>query len=205
YIRIFPEKSTDYVLYFLNELREKIPFPIIEIQTDNDAAFTDKYTSKTGRPTGNHAVDMWCKKNDIHHKLIPLGEKELNGKVENTHKQDDREFFSQIRCIDERSLILNSAGYNQRWNENRRTKRLGFKAPQEAVISAYAVIIAWFSFLQEKYQPAAVPLVKFTQNGDAYIEVKITKPKKQKNRTSRKSKTGRIRDYLIWEDDKKVG
>ena len=205
YIRIFPEKSTDYVLLFLNGLRENIPFPIIEIQTDNDAAFTDKYTSKTGKPTEEHAVDRWCARNDIRHKLIPLGEKELNGKVENTHKQDDREFFSQVRCIDERSIILNSAGYNQRWNESRRTKRLGFKTPQEAVINSYAVIIAWFSILQEKYQPAAVPLVKLTQNGDAYVEVKAPKAKKPKNKTSRKSKSSRIRDYLIWGDEKKVG
>lgn len=205
YIRIYPEKSTDYVMIFLNELKEQTPFPIIEIQTDNDAAFTDKYTSKTGKPTGQHSVDKWCSKNDIFHKLIPLGEKELNGKVENTHKQDDREFFSQIRCISERSLELNSAGYNQRWNESRRTKRLSFKTPYEAVINSYAVVIAWFSLLQEKYQPAAVPLVKFTPDGDTYVEVRITKPKKQKNRTSRKSKAGRIRDYLIWGDEKKVG
>lgn len=60
YIRIYPDKSTDSVMIFLNELKEQVPFPIIEIQTDNDAAFTDKYTSKTGKPKGQHYVDKWC-------------------------------------------------------------------------------------------------------------------------------------------------
>lgn len=205
HIRVYPEKSTDYVLIFLKDLKEKAPFPIIEIQTDNDAAFTDKYTSKTGKPTGLHYVDEWCNKNNIRHKLIPLGEKELNGKVENTHKQDDREFFSQIRCIDERSLVLNSAGYNQRWNESRRTRRLGFKTPEEAVLNAYSVVMAWFVLLKEKHHPTAEPFVKLTENGDAYMEVRKPKTTKPKNKTSRKSKASRIRDYLIWGDEKKVG
>jgi hypothetical protein len=205
HIRIYPEKSTDYVMIFLKELKEKTPFPIIEIQTDNDAAFTDKYTSKTGKPTGEHRLDSWCAKNEIYHRLIPLGEKELNGKVENTHKQDDREFFSQVKCLNERSLILNSAGYNQRWNESRRTRRLGFKTPEEAIIEAYTVIIAWFALLKEKYQPNTEPLVKLSPEGDAYVEVMVKKVKKTKNKTLRKSKSSRIMDYLIWGDEKKVG
>jgi transposase InsO family protein len=204
HIRVYPEKSTDYVLIFLKDLKDKVPFPIIEIQTDNDAAFTDKYTSKLGKPTGLHDVDVWCSKNEIRHKLIPLGEKELNGKVENTHKQDDREFFSQVRCIDERSLMLNSIGYNQRWNESRRTKRLGFKTPKESILNAYAVIIAWFGLLKEHYCPEAQPLVKLSSSGDVYIEIKQTKARKSKIKTSRKSKSSRIKDYLIWGDKKKV-
>lgn len=205
FIKIYPEKSTDYVRLFLRDLNENIPFPIIEIQTDNDAAFTDKYTSKTGKPTGNHAIDRWCTRNGINHKLIPLGAKELNGKVENTHKQDDREFFSQIRCLDERSLIINSAGYNQRWNGSRRTRRLNFKTPDEAVIAAHVTVIACFRLLQEKYHPTANPLIKLDGNGDAYVEVKEKKSRGRKNKTSRKSKASRIRDYLIWGDGKKVG
>jgi hypothetical protein len=39
FIRICPDKSTRSVLLFLDELKQKCPYPIVEIQTDNDTAF----------------------------------------------------------------------------------------------------------------------------------------------------------------------
>jgi len=95
-IRSYRRKDEQSVMTFLRELELRCPFPIFEIQTDNDAAFTDKYTVGLGaRPTGCHPMDEWCKLYGCRHKLIPIGEKELNGKVENTHKYDDEEFYSQ--------------------------------------------------------------------------------------------------------------
>ena len=83
----------------MTELENAAPFIILQIQTDNATEFTDKYSShnKGLKPTEAHEVDLWCSERGIEHKLIPIGEKELNGKVENTHKWDDREFFSQIK------------------------------------------------------------------------------------------------------------
>ena len=57
---------------FLEELKEVCPFAIMEIQTDNDTAFTDKFSSQRG-VTDTHLVDVWCKSNDIIHRLIPVG------------------------------------------------------------------------------------------------------------------------------------
>lgn len=51
---------------FLTELLEIFPFGIVEVQTDNDAAFTDKFSSGVS-VTGTH-------------RLILVGVKELNGK-----------------------------------------------------------------------------------------------------------------------------
>jgi hypothetical protein len=73
-IRIYAEKSSKAVLLFLDELKAECPFPIIEIQTDNDTAFTDKFWSGMG-VTGDHVVDKWCKKENINHRLIPVGVK----------------------------------------------------------------------------------------------------------------------------------
>jgi hypothetical protein len=203
FIRSYPEKSTEYVMIFLKEMIGAVPFPALEIQTDNDAAFTDKYTSKLGRPTGCHQVDEWSFKNKILHKLIPLGEKELNGKVENTHKQDDREFFSQVRCLTERSLSINTMGYNDRWNRTRRTKRLRFKTPNETVWQSYVVMIAWLDGLMRRYRPEDKPLVQLDGNGDAYVEVKARKSRK-KNRTHKRSNIRRYLDYLDWDDRNKA-
>ena len=78
-------------------------------------------------------VNQWCNKHGIRHKLIPIGEKEINGKVENTHKQNDREYFSQIQAMDYESLQATSLGYEYNWNFRRATKTLGSNADQRFI------------------------------------------------------------------------
>jgi transposase len=55
-IRIYGEKNIFSVRSFLKLLMKVCPFPIIEIQTDNDTAFTDKFSSGMG-VTGEHEMD----------------------------------------------------------------------------------------------------------------------------------------------------
>ena len=74
-------------------------------------------------------MDRWCAKEGIGHRLIPVGVKELNGKVENTHKQDDREFFAMNDFSTYESIALGTEGYNERWNTQRATKALGWLTP----------------------------------------------------------------------------
>jgi len=206
-IRIYPEKSTPQVMDFLNELQEQVPFPVIEIQTDNDAAFTDKYTSRQGRPTGKHDMDIWCKQNEIIHKLIPIGQKEINGKVENTHKQDDREFYSQARCLNEKSLVISCLGYNDRWNSLRRTKRLRFKTPNEVVQNAFIGVVAVMEHLLKTYQPDYMPIIQMDDSGNTQfvINEKVKKKVQSKNKTQKKSVIDRYLQYLEWEQKQKVG
>ena len=129
-IRVYRRKNEESVKEFLDELNRVCPFPIFEIQTDNDAAFTDKYTvGLGGRPTGAHPMDEWCKLYGCRHKLIPIGEKELNGKVENTHKYDDEEFYSQRHYRSFEKLESQIKNYNEIWNEKRKTQTLGWRTP----------------------------------------------------------------------------
>lgn len=133
-IRSFRSKDALAVKWFMLELEKACPFTILEIQTDNDAAFTDKYTSQRGlKPTGLHHLDEWCRSHGVTHKLIPVGQKELNGKVENTHKQDDRELFSQIRPRSYPQLSELTVLYNDRWNNRRKTKALRWRTPIEVL------------------------------------------------------------------------
>ena len=95
-IRCYQHKGEEQVLEFLQALRNECPFNIIQIKTDYDAAFTDKYTIGLGSmPNGQDPMDQWCWMKGIENKPIPVGEKELNWKVENSHKCDDEEFYSQ--------------------------------------------------------------------------------------------------------------
>jgi hypothetical protein len=109
-IRCYRYKNLEVVLLFLAELKELCPFAIMEIQTDNDTAFTDKFSSHRG-VTGDHDLDLWCENYGIVHRLIPVGVKELNGKVENTHKQDDREFFAMNYFSTYESIMKSTKGY----------------------------------------------------------------------------------------------
>ena len=116
-MRVYEDKSYESLEKFLKELERTCPFPIWEVQTDNGKEFTDKYrVGSDGRPTGFHPLDVWCKQREIRHKLIPTGEKELQGKVENTHKQDDREFYAKYCFSHYGQLEKYMRSWNERWN-----------------------------------------------------------------------------------------
>lgn len=198
-IKIYRRKSTESVLQFLNLLEEVCPFPIMEIQTDNDAAFTDLFTSQQG-VTGTHPMDLWCYARGIRHKLIPVGQKELNGKVENTHKQDDREFYAKGPYRSYENISLNIEGYNQRWNEHRRTKALGFKSPQEVIKAAYIKATAFLILCQPNPNHASYRL---DRQGNAYLPIVPPKAKK-KIRTRKPTAVEKYLRYLEWESKNKL-
>ena len=200
-IRNYRHKSIIYVMKFLVELKEACPFAIMEIQTDNDAAFTDKFSSQMG-VTDTHLVDVWCKANDIIHRLIPVGVKELNGKVENTHKQDDREFFAMNAFSTYESIALSTKGYSDRWNTQRATKALGWLTPAQTIEQAYVKVIAFMMFIKEEGHTS---VYKLNQQGDAVMTV--PKPEKlvqKKNKTRKVSAVDKYLNYLEWADQNKL-
>lgn len=200
FIRCYPHKSEEFVVEFLRELEIVCPFPIMQLQTDNDAAFTDKFSSQQNRPTGLHPVDIWCSSKGIEHRLIPVGEKELNGKVENTHRFDDREFFSQIRCMNFKALNDHSRFYNQRWNERRKTKTLGWKTPEQVIEESYVRAIAYLLHISER-SPGEQTFVIMTESGDTMLPIpKPTKIKKAKKLNA----VDRYLQYMDWEDRQRL-
>lgn len=96
-------------------------------------------------------IMMWRDKHDIEHRLIPVGEKELNGKVENTHKQDDREFFAWVNPSALEELRAMSRAYERRWNHERATKTLNWLTPVQTLDLANVRALAFLKFLKEKY------------------------------------------------------
>lgn len=191
-IRNYKRKDSEAVETFLAELDNVCPFPIMEIQTDNDTAFTDKFSSKIG-VTGDHYLDQWCQLRGIYHRLIPVAVKELNGKVENTHKQDDREFFAVNDFKTYESIERSTRGYNDRWNNQRATKALGWKTPNQVIEQAYvralALHLVWGIKSVNELQPTAKGWPS---------------PPKKKNKTTRKSFVDRYLNYLEWADKKKL-
>jgi transposase InsO family protein len=91
YAKAYLNYWAETTVEFLNDLQKHFPFPIQCLQSDNGAEFTNRLTVKFvgGEPRQLHPVEKWCRIRNIRHRLIPPGEKELNGKVERSHRMDD--------------------------------------------------------------------------------------------------------------------
>jgi len=201
HIRCYRNKNTFCVRQFLMELIEACPLAILEIQTDNDAAFTDKFSSGLG-VTGSHPVDQWCESQGIIHRLIPVGVKELNGKVENTHKQDDREFYALGSFKSYETLELNTRGYCERWNSQRATRTLGRKTPNQVIREAYVKALALLMWVRNDQNQAVYNL---DNEGNAVMAIpKPKRPVNRKNRTRKPTAVEKYLTYLDWAEKKKL-
>jgi transposase len=192
-IRAYRDKSFESLVAFLNELERECPFVIIQIQTDNGVEFTDKYrVNSDGRPTGWHPLDLWCAKNEIEHKLIPIGMKELNGKVENTHGFDDREFYASAKGFKNYAdLERNIRGWNDRWNAIRHTAKLRWRTPNEVIEAAYVGYLAFWLLWCERHQP----LARLNAEGVFELEVPPPPPARKIKKAKRLTSVDR---YLAW-------
>ena len=74
-------KSQKAGLRLLKNLQKKAPFIITKLLTDNDQAFTDRFTEKDRKPLGNHAFDKLCEQHAIEH-LSPRRHPQTNVMVE---------------------------------------------------------------------------------------------------------------------------
>jgi transposase InsO family protein len=199
FIRIYDNRALKTVLEFLEELYFGCPFNIMQIQTDNAVEFTDKYSSGMGQEaSGAHALDKWCAMREIEHKLIPIGEKEINGKVENSHRFDDREFFSQgSRPTSLNEIRQRSAVYNHYWNELRPTRALQWRTPVQVLGDAEVRAHVFIQMFLERYARSAPRMeVINTPNGQ------ITRRWKEKIKKPRKP--SRYLQYLEWLDRQKL-
>ena len=123
-----PSESRD----FMEAVVQAAPFVITRSQTDNGVEFTNKYLSHSDAPK-LHALDDFCASHGIRHVLIPPGEKELQGLVERSHRQDDEELFHRIRPFDLAELNKMLAQHCKWRNGNRRRKALGWKTSDQFI------------------------------------------------------------------------
>lgn len=86
----FEEHTPENSVKFLMMLQKVFPFKIQVIQTDNGTEFTYKYISEdTPCP-----FDTALEKSGINHRLIPPRTPWHNGKVERSHRNDQRYFYN---------------------------------------------------------------------------------------------------------------
>lgn len=126
---------TQKVVETLREAQSYLGFKIDTVQTDNGIEFTFDYTAQlTAREKipKEHPLDTYCRAVQIRHKLIPPGEKELQGKVERSHRTDGEEFY---RTLKGRLDLITLREKGNRWmkfyNFKRRHSGIGKKTPAE--------------------------------------------------------------------------
>ncbi len=116
-------------IFFTNVLKNA-PFKIISSQTDNGVEFTNKFISHVDNPRLN-CFEEYLFDQKIKHRLIPPGEKELNGLVERSHRTDDEELYHRIQPRDLRELNKELQEHCKWRNESRRKKPLGWKTTSQ--------------------------------------------------------------------------
>ena len=109
---------------FLNRLHKAFPFKIQVVQTDNGTEFTYKFISQTEKSPFEKALAA----KGITHKLIPPRTPWHNGKVERSHRNDQRYFYDweKFANVDELNQKLKS---HLSWSNNKAMRTLGWKSP----------------------------------------------------------------------------
>lgn len=133
FARIYEDKSLESCLDFTQDLIRYAPFTIQSIQTDNDKVFTNRFSALAWDPN-RHIFTDTLKKHGIRHRLIPPGAKELNGKVERSHRTDDDEFFWKAPRLSGTSIKQAYAQWIWEYNHDRPHSSLADMTPMEKLV-----------------------------------------------------------------------
>lgn len=124
FVYAFEEHTPENTVKFLKMLIKVFPFPIKTIQTDNGTEFTYKFISDTEKSP----MDKYLEKLGIEHVLIPPRTPWHNGKVERSHRNDQRYFYDweKFRSVDDLNKKLEK---HLEWSNNKPMRTLGGKSP----------------------------------------------------------------------------
>lgn len=125
YLDLNPKNTVD----FLGKMKAFLPFKIETIQTDNGFEFTNRLNPVAMHV--EHAMDKWCRENGIDHRCIPPGVKELNGKVERSHRIDEQFFYWRAPTENLDEFNRAQMKWLKVYNEERLHGGLGFFTPIE--------------------------------------------------------------------------
>lgn len=147
--------------FFLSVIKN-FPQRIWSVQTDNGSEFTNRYLSHIDAPK-EHILDRICRERFIRHRLIPPGEKELQGLVERSHREDEEELYHRIkpRTLDELNLILEE---HCEWaNQRRHRSAIGWRTAENYLVSYRAAPEEYredLAILMQKLDPWIRPRAK---------------------------------------------
>lgn len=99
HLAVYDNQTNFHSILFLKEVIGIFRYKIQAIKTDNGSIFTNYYTSMNKRSDMTvktlHALDLFCKENNIIHYLIDPGKPAQNGTVERSRREDQEKFYDQ--------------------------------------------------------------------------------------------------------------
>ncbi|HBO0297470.1 TPA: IS481 family transposase [Pseudomonas aeruginosa] len=132
YLELRSDKSQKTACRFLDAVHRKAPFRITKVLTDNDGAFTDRFTQPGKQPSGRHPFDLRCADHGIDHRLAPPRHPQTNGMVERFNGRiSDVLASTRFRSRDDLEVTLRRYAilYNQRIAQ----KALDHRTPVDAL------------------------------------------------------------------------
>ena len=132
YLELRADKSQKTACRFLEAVRSKAPFRISKLLTDNDGAFTDRFTQPHKQASGHHPFDRLCARHDIVHRLTPPRHPQTNGMVERFNGRiSDVLASTRFRSRDDLETTLRR--YAILYNQHIPQKALDHKTPIDAL------------------------------------------------------------------------
>jgi len=133
FVYAFEEHTPENSVKFLQMVKKAFGFDIQTVQTDNGTEFTYKYISNTGKcPFEVKLAEL-----GINHKLIPPRTPWHNGKVERSHRNDQRYFYDweKFGSLEELNAKLVS---HLEFTNGKKMRVLDFKSPVQRLQEFYA-------------------------------------------------------------------
>lgn len=117
-LRIYDHNTVENAADFIDRVKSALPFAIKQVQTDNGSEFSDKFSW--------HLDDL-----GISHRKTRICSPEENGKVERSHRTDEREFYSINRFVSIKHMKYLLRQWEREYNTKRQHMALGGKTPSE--------------------------------------------------------------------------
>jgi transposase InsO family protein len=137
FVEIYSDKSSKSANSFLNNAIDYFPFEIYKVLTDNGKEFTDRFSNKTKKPTGNHIFDKTCSNNNIEHRLTAPYTPKTNGMVERVNSKVTVSVLDKVTFTDIQHMKETIFHYFYSYNYHIKHSGLGRITPIEALEDIY--------------------------------------------------------------------
>jgi len=132
YFRTYRDQTETSSTDFLRRLQRVAPMAIQKVLTDNGSQFTDRFTSKTKTPSGQHLFDLVCSEFGIEHRLAPPRHPQTNGMVERFNGRIS-DLMTQTRFASAAELEITLKQYLITYNNSIPQRALNHQSPVQAL------------------------------------------------------------------------
>lgn len=132
FVHIYANQSEASSCDFLWRLHRAAPMKISKLLTDNGTQFTDRFTGKGKKPSGQHAFDTRCSGLGIEHRLAPPRHPQTNGMVERFNGRI-ADVIGQTRFNSGAELEATLTRYVQAYNHQIPQRALDHQSPVQAL------------------------------------------------------------------------